>query len=90
MTDRYEIGTDDFYVVLYWIVLLTGLRAGAMSYLFIPFARWAGVKKRKGQVRFAEQAWLFCYDTPFFSLGAVRTVPSYRSLFGDALVESSG
>lgn len=70
-SNKYGIGTDDFYVVLYWIVLLTGLRAGLMSYVLQPFARWSGVKRRKGQVRFAEQAWLFLYDASFFSLGLV-------------------
>ncbi|KAI9749677.1 MAG: sphingosine N-acyltransferase lag1 [Lichina confinis] len=67
--DKYAVGADDTFIVIHWIFLLTGLRAATMTYLLIPFARWAGVKKRKARVRFAEQAWLFLYDASMFSLG---------------------
>ena len=69
--DKYAVGADDTFIVIHWIFLLTGLRAATMTYLLIPFARWAGVKKRKARVRFAEQAWLFLYDASMFSLGMV-------------------
>ena len=71
ISDKYGLGTDDFYVVSFWIVLLTGLRAATMTHVLVPLARWGGVKKRKGRVRFAEQAWLFLYAAVFFSLGMV-------------------
>ena len=69
--DKYAVGADDTFIVIHWIFLLTGLRAATMTYVLIPFARWAGVKKRKARVRFAEQAWLFLYDASMFSLGMV-------------------
>lgn len=31
-TGNYAIGRDDYYFILFWIVLLTGLRAGCMEY----------------------------------------------------------
>lgn len=67
----YSLGVDDVFMVFYWLVVFTGLRAAVMSYILIPFAQWRGVRGRKGQVRFAEQAWLFLYAVAYFSLGMV-------------------
>jgi very-long-chain ceramide synthase len=57
--------------VVRWIVVFTGLRVAAMDYILAPFAKWAGIRSKKGQVRFAEQGWLFLYDSTFWSLGMV-------------------
>ena len=68
---KYSLGWNDAFLVTYWIVIFTGLRVAAMDLVFIPFAQWGGVKKRKAQTRFAEQAWLLLYYTIFWSLGMV-------------------
>src|SRR5690606_31312954 len=71
-TGLYMKGMDDWWLVGFWIVVFTLLRAACMDYVFVPYARHGGVKTRKGLVRFAEQAWLLCYYTVFWTLGMVR------------------
>lgn len=71
-TGKYALGWDDFYMVLYSIIVLTGLRAATMDYALMPLAQLAGVTKKKEKVRFAEQAWVLIYDSTVFSLGMVR------------------
>ncbi|KAI9804400.1 MAG: hypothetical protein M1825_001299 [Sarcosagium campestre] len=68
-TGKYTIGLDDTYFVAFWIIAFTGLRAGMMDFVLIPFAQWGNVEKRKGRIRFAEQAWLFVYYAIFLPLG---------------------
>ncbi|KAI9882597.1 MAG: hypothetical protein M1823_005660 [Watsoniomyces obsoletus] len=68
-SDQYNTGTDDLYLVIFWIVMLTGLRATVMSYIFIPIARWGGVHKPKARMRFAEQAWLCLHHATSFAVG---------------------
>lgn len=67
------MGWDDLYLVLYWIVVLTGLRAAIMDYLLVPLAQMAGVTTKKDKTRFAEQAWILIYDSTVWSLGMVQT-----------------
>lgn len=69
---KYTLGQDDLFMVTFWIVVLTGLRAAVMDYVLEPIAQASGIKKQKERVRFAEQAWIFIYYTVFFSLGLVR------------------
>lgn len=68
---EYTIGADDACLVLFWVVVFTGLRAGIMEYLLIPFARHAGIRKKKDLARFGEQAWLLVYYMAFWPLGMV-------------------
>jgi len=68
---EYCIGWSDAWLVAYWIVVFTGLRAAVMDYVLFPFAKRGGVKTEKDQTRFAEQAWLLIYDSIFWSLGMV-------------------
>jgi acyl-CoA-dependent ceramide synthase len=71
-TGLYERGWDDAYMVLFWIVTFTGLRAAVMDYVLKPFAQWAGIKSsKKIQTRFAEQAWMLLYYVVFWSVGMV-------------------
>ncbi|KAL9085178.1 MAG: hypothetical protein Q9165_007709 [Trypethelium subeluteriae] len=65
----YTQGWDDLYMVAFWLVIFTGLRVAVMDYVLSPFAQLWGIQKKKTRVRFAEQAWLLCYDTPSWSLG---------------------
>ncbi|KAK0707204.1 TLC domain-containing protein [Apiosordaria backusii] len=81
-TGKYFLGSDDSYLILFFIVLLTGLRAGIMEYVLAPFARARGVNKKKDIVRFSEQGWLLVYYSFFWPLGVYiyRTSTYYLSL----------
>lgn len=68
-TGLYIAGWDDACLVLFWIVAFTGIRCSVMDYVMMPFARRYGIKTISGQVRFAEQGWLFIYDSIFWTLG---------------------
>ena len=70
-TGNYALGWDDFYLVCYSIVVLTGLRAAAMDYVLMPLAQMGGVRTKKERVRLSEQGWLLVYDVTMFSLGMV-------------------
>lgn len=59
-------------MIIFCIVLFTGLRAFTMEYLLAPFAKWRGISKRKDLTRFSEQAWLLTYYAVFWPLGMVR------------------
>ena len=69
---EYCAGWNDAWMVFYWIVVFTGLRAAVMDYLLTPFAKKAGAKTERDQTRFAEQAWLLVYYSVFWTLGMVR------------------
>ncbi|KAH0562786.1 hypothetical protein GP486_002580 [Trichoglossum hirsutum] len=68
-TGKYGKGWNDMFMIVYWVIIFTGLRAAVMDWFLIPFARWGGVARMKGRLRFAEQAWLFLYYTAFWTLG---------------------
>ena len=44
-----------------------------MEYVFYPLAQNAGITKKKEKIRFAEQAWVFVYDSTFWTLGMVKS-----------------
>lgn len=71
-TGRYGLGRADGHLILFFIVLFTGLRAATMEYVLAPFAKSQGMTKRKDITRFSEQAWLFVYYSVFWPLGVVR------------------
>ena len=77
---QYALGWDDIFMVFYWIVIFTGLRAAVMDYLLVPLAQRASIGKKKDMVRFAEQAWIFIYDGAFWSLGMVSSSWPERSI----------
>ena len=79
-TRKYGAGWDDAYLILFWIVVFTGVRVAAMEYLLQPLAEAGGIRKRKMKVRFAEQAWIFVYYTLTCSLGLVGTFYSSPNL----------
>jgi acyl-CoA-dependent ceramide synthase len=68
---KYGLGSADGYLILFYIVLFTGLRAAAMEYLLAPLAKSQGIAKRKDITRFSEQAWMAIYYTIFWPLGLV-------------------
>jgi acyl-CoA-dependent ceramide synthase len=68
----YARGWDDMYLVFFYIVVFTGMRATVMHYMLMPLAKMSGIRSKKGKTRFAEQAWLLLYCTVFWTLGMVR------------------
>ena len=73
-TGEYRAGWNDAWMVSFWIVVFTGLRASVMEYVLIPFAKRYHVKTLRNQTRFAEQAWLLIYYSVFWTLGMVRSI----------------
>ena len=71
-TGEYRAGWNDAWMVSFWIVVFTGLRASVMDYVLIPFAKRYNVKTERNQTRFGEQAWLLLYYVVFWTLGMVR------------------
>lgn len=74
-TGLYIQGWDDIYFVASSAIAFTAIRAIAIDWVFHPFARYAGLKK-KASVRFAEQGWQWIYYGFFCTFGLVRTVIS--------------
>ncbi|KAL8699276.1 MAG: hypothetical protein Q9201_006101 [Fulgogasparrea decipioides] len=68
-SDNYGLGWDDAFLVAFWIVVFTGLRAVVMDYALAPLTQLVGLTKKKEKTRFAEQAWVLIYDSTFWSLG---------------------
>ncbi|KAF7881703.1 uncharacterized protein EAF02_006391 [Botrytis sinoallii] len=66
---EYCAGWNDAWLVFYWVVIFTGLRAAFMDYVLRPLARKGGVKTARDETRFAEQAWLMIYYSVFWTLG---------------------
>ncbi|KAG7291416.1 hypothetical protein NEMBOFW57_001435 [Staphylotrichum longicolle] len=83
-TGNYGIGWADSHLVLFCIVLLTGLRAATMEYILAPFAKSQGISKRKDITRFSEQAWMSVYYAFFWPLGLSQYIysqsPAYLNL----------
>ena len=76
-TGKYALGPNDAWMVVFWVVVFTGARATVIDYALMPLAKTAGVKKRRDQVRFCEQAWLLVYYVVFWTLGMVGPSPRY-------------
>ncbi|KAF3481579.1 uncharacterized protein GIQ15_04338 [Arthroderma uncinatum] len=68
-TGKYAAGQNDLYFVAFFVVLLTGLRAGTMEYIITPLAKRWGLSKRKEVLRFSEQGWMLVYYNVFWPLG---------------------
>ena len=77
---EYCAGWNDAWMVSYWIIVFTGLRAAVMDYALLPLAKKGGVKTEKDQTRFAEQAWLLVYYSVFWTLGMVRHNVPFTSI----------
>lgn len=73
----YDIGKDDIYYVVFWVVTLTFLRSAIMLYIFTPIAiKICKIHSRKAVTRFAEQGWQNFYYICLFSLGVYLYVGS--------------
>lgn len=81
-TSLYDIGIDDCYMVMLWVILLTFLRSFLMNYLWGPFASYFYNMKSNQVTRFAEQSWS-CYFAAFsfgFSWYIYYNSPYYNNL----------
>lgn len=59
--DSYDIGPDDLYFTIFWIISLLFLRSFLIIYCFKPCAKLLGIKKFKATQRFIEQMWSMFY-----------------------------
>ncbi|KIN08058.1 hypothetical protein OIDMADRAFT_111540 [Oidiodendron maius Zn] len=75
-TGEYRAGWNDAFMVFYWIIIFTGLRAAFIDYILMPLAKKGGVKTVRDCTRFAEQAWLLIYYSVFWTLGMYLLVNS--------------
>ena len=84
---EYCAGWNDAWLVFYWIVIFTGLRAAFMDYVLRPLARKGGVKNARDETRFAEQAWLMIYYSVFWTLGMVSWILKlFENLFANTRI----
>lgn len=60
-SEYYDIGTDDLYFGVFWIINLLFLRSFLIIYCFKPCAKLAGIKTFKPTQRFIEQTWSIVY-----------------------------
>lgn len=70
-TKYYDIGLEDVYYVINWVITLTFLRSYTMQYILAPMAQKLGIRLKKARVRFAEQGWCFIYYLASFVFGAI-------------------
>lgn len=67
------------YLVASCVVYFTAMRAFMLDYVLLPLAEFCGISKRKGKVRFAEQAYLLLYYIIYWSWGFSLFVMNTRS-----------
>lgn len=66
----FDIGVEDTYFVIHWIIILTFLRAYLMEKFFGIYAeKRLGIKSQKAKTRFAEQSWSLVYYSSSFIFG---------------------
>lgn len=83
---HYDIGFEDVYYVINWIISLTFLRSFLMSYVFSPFAsKFCLIHSKKGKTRFSEQGWSLFYYSGSFIYGLILYYKSAYFLNNDAL-----
>ncbi|KIN02839.1 hypothetical protein OIDMADRAFT_27332 [Oidiodendron maius Zn] len=70
-TREYRVGFNDAFMVLFWVIIFTGLRAVSLEYILMPLAKKGGIKTARKCTRFSEQAWLLIYYSVFWMLGMV-------------------
>lgn len=77
----YDIGLNDIYIVIYWVVMFTFLRSFLMKWLWGPFGGYVLKMGQKSKIRFAEQSWSFYCCTISFVCGML--VYYYSPYWGD-------
>ncbi|KAM5356944.1 hypothetical protein ACJ41O_003590 [Fusarium nematophilum] len=69
LTNKYGVGADDLYFIVFYVILITAARAFTISHLLVPLAQLQGILKQKKLNRFTEQAWLLTYYSVFWPMG---------------------
>jgi acyl-CoA-dependent ceramide synthase len=85
----YGQGPRDMYLVASCVVYFTGFRAFMLDYVLMPLAGHCGIARRKGRVRFAEQAYMIVYYAIYWSWGLVlfiRDTPPGITSANDLLI----
>ncbi|ORX90893.1 longevity assurance proteins LAG1/LAC1, partial [Basidiobolus meristosporus CBS 931.73] len=67
--NTYGKGWDDIYIITFWIIAFTFLRAAVMKYVFLPLATTLRISGASKRTRFLEQAWQFVYFSFSWTLG---------------------
>lgn len=62
------------------------MRCAVMDYILAPIGTWAGLRKKKATVRFAEQAWIMLYYGAFWVTGMVSPRTHERPFADELLV----
>lgn len=65
----YDIGLNDIYFTVFWIINLLFLRSFLIVSCFRPCAKLLGIKKFKATQRFIEQTWSIIYYSISWSFG---------------------
>ena len=60
-TIRYQKGYGDLAFLAFYIVVFSCLRQTTTLYVFLPFAKWWGIKNERKQERFVEQGYALLY-----------------------------
>ncbi|KAK4502368.1 hypothetical protein PRZ48_005793 [Zasmidium cellare] len=66
---QYGQGPRDMYLVGSCIIYFMAFRAFMLDYVLMPIASYCGIGRRKGRVRFAEQAYMLIYYTIYWLWG---------------------
>lgn len=84
-TDLYDIGPDDFYIVVTFILNFLLVRSFLMSRVLTPLAKSYGISKFKAIQRFKEQGWLLIYYVVSWGFGFYLYLISDYRFSADAL-----
>lgn len=73
-TIRYQKGYGDLAFLAFYIVVFSCLRQTTTLYVFLPFAKWWGIKNERKQERFVEQGYALLYwgSAGLFGLVSLR------------------
>lgn len=68
-TGEFRAGWNDAWMVAFWILIFTFLRAVILEYVLTPLGQLGGISGKKSLTRFAEQGWLLLYYSVFWPVG---------------------
>lgn len=86
---QYGQGLRDMYLVASFVIYFTGFRAFMLDYVLMPTAAACGIGRRKGRVRFAEQAYMLVYYAVYWFWGLavfVKDTPSGITTANELLI----
>ncbi|KAI5361870.1 Putative TRAM1-like protein [Septoria linicola] len=86
---QYGHGLRDMYLVASCVIYFTGFRAFMLDYVLMPMAASCGIGRKKGRVRFAEQAYMLVYYAIYWFWGLavfIKDTPSGITNVNDLLL----